>query len=67
MDDIKMDLWAAIGLSDDCEVVIGEICYWVVSQVETFSKWCELLDFLWFFEYEFEIAGVVYDCLEHMF
>ena len=66
MDDIKMDLWAAIGLSDDREEAIGEIRHWVASQAETFSKWRELPEFLRPFEHEFKIAGKAYDRLEHM-
>ena len=66
MDDIKLDLWAAIGISDDREEAVGEIRHWVASQAETFSKWRELPDFLRPFEREFKMVSATYDRQEHM-
>ena len=66
MSDIKLDLWAAIGLSDDREQAVDEVRHWVASQAESFNKWRELPDFLLPFEHEFKTASDAYDRLEHM-
>jgi 5,10-methylenetetrahydromethanopterin reductase len=66
MDDIKLDLWAAIAVSDDRDQAIDDVSHWVASQAETFSKWRELPDFLQPYKAEFEAASKVYDRLEHM-
>ena len=66
MDDIKLDLWAAIAIADDREEAANEIRHWVASQAETFSKWKSLPEFLKPFEREFAAASAAYDRLEHM-
>ena len=66
MQDIKLDLWAAISISDDHEQAVDDVRHWVGSQAETFSKWRELPDFLLPYKHEFERASQAYNRLEHM-
>jgi 5,10-methylenetetrahydromethanopterin reductase len=66
LEDIKLDLWATIAVSDDREQALSEARHWVASQAETFSQWRELPDFLRPFEQDLERAGKAYNRLEHM-
>jgi alkanesulfonate monooxygenase SsuD/methylene tetrahydromethanopterin reductase-like flavin-dependent oxidoreductase (luciferase family) len=66
LEDIKLDLWATIGVADDREQAIEEVRHWVASQAETFSHWRELPEFLLPFERDLERAAKAYNRLEHM-
>ncbi len=65
-DEIKLHLWAAIGMSDDREQARDDVGHWVASQAETFSKWKSLPDFLLPYREDFERTSDAYDRLEHM-
>jgi 5,10-methylenetetrahydromethanopterin reductase len=66
LEDIKLDLWTTIAVSDDREQAIADVRHWVASQAETFSQWRELPEFLRPFEKDLERAGKAYNRLEHM-
>lgn len=66
IDEIKFDLWANIGISDDRNQARDDVSHWVASQAETFSKWKNLPDFLVPFKDDFRRASESYNRLEHM-
>ena len=65
-DDIHMELWCNIGLSDDRAQARDDVSQWAASQAETFSKWKELPYFLKPFEEDFAKASAAYDRHEHL-
>ncbi len=65
-DDIYLELWANIGISDDRTQARDDVSHWATSQAETFDKWKLLPDFLQPFKEDFEKAGKAYDRHEHM-
>ena len=65
-DDIHMELWTNIGISDDRTQARDDVSHWATSQAETFGKWKELPDFLQPFKEDFEKAVAAYDRHEHM-
>jgi 5,10-methylenetetrahydromethanopterin reductase len=65
-DEIKIDLWSTIGISDDIEQARDDVSHWVASQAETFHMWKHKPDFLLPFTDEFKRAYESYDRLEHM-
>lgn len=64
--EIKCDLWATIGISDDREQALDDVSHWAASQAETFNKWKNLPDFLLPFKEDFKRASESYNRLEHM-
>ncbi len=65
-DEIHLELWANIGMSEDRAQARDDVSHWATSQAETFDKWKELPDFLLPFKQDFENAGKAYDRHEHM-
>ncbi len=66
LDDIKLDLWTTISMSEDRKEAIADVRHWVASQAETFSQWKKLPDFLRPYRKDLELAGEAYNRLEHM-
>jgi len=66
INEIKFDLWANIGISDDRDQARDDVSHWVASQAETFHKWKYLPDFLVPFKEDFRRASESYNRLEHM-
>jgi len=66
INEIKFDLWANIGISDDRDQARDDVSHWVASQAETFHKWKYLPDFLLPFKEDFRRASESYNRLEHM-
>jgi len=64
--EIKFDLWATIGISDDRDQARDDVSHWAASQAETFSQWKQLPEFLERFRPDFESASKSYNRLEHM-
>lgn len=66
INEIKFDLWATIGISDDRDQARDDVSHWAASQAETFSQWKHLPDFLEPFKADFQRASESYNRLEHM-
>jgi 5,10-methylenetetrahydromethanopterin reductase len=64
--EIKLHLWATIGMNDDIEQARDDCSHWAASQAETFSKWKYKPDFLQPYLEDFKRASENYDRLEHM-
>lgn len=66
LDDLEIDLWFAMSMSEDRATALDEVRPWVVSQADTFSKYKELPEFLGPFRAEITQAGRSYERLEHL-
>ena len=64
--EIKLHLWATIGINDDIEQARDDCSHWAASQAETFSKWKYKPEFMQPYLADFERASENYDRLEHM-
>ena len=66
LDDIQLDLWFPMSISDDKEQALTDIRPWVASQAETFSFWKDLPDFLEPYRDECARIGAAYDKTHHV-
>lgn len=65
-EDIVLDLWFALSMSEDRQKALDEVRPWVVSQADTFSRYKVLPDFLKPFREEIAAAGQAYERLHHL-
>lgn len=64
--EIQLDLWAAISMSEDRDEARDDVSHWAASQAETFANWKVKPDFFAKFQEDFDAAHAAYDKLEHM-
>lgn len=66
LDDVFVDLWFAISISDDIERARHDVRAWATSQARWFSRWKELPEPLRGYKEEFERAYAAYDFSDHL-
>jgi 5,10-methylenetetrahydromethanopterin reductase len=66
LEEVVVDLWFALSVSDDRERALDDVRPWVVSQADTFSRYKTLPDFLKPFREDIARAGRAYERLEHL-
>jgi 5,10-methylenetetrahydromethanopterin reductase len=66
LEDIFVDLWFGISITDDVVRGRNDVRAWVTSQSRWFSRWKELPPPLKDFEHEFQEAFARYEFSEHM-
>lgn len=66
LDDVFVDLWFGVSITDDLERARNDVRAWVTSQSRWFSRWKELPPPLKEFEHEFHEAYARYQFAEHM-
>ena len=66
LEDIQLDLWFPMSLSDNKEQALADIRPWVASQAETFSFWKALPAFLEPYRDECAKIGAAYDKKHHV-
>lgn len=65
-DELALDLWFAMSVSDDRQKGLDEVRPWAVSQADTFSRYKVLPEFLEPFRDEIARAGQAYERLDHL-
>lgn len=66
LDDIEIDVWFAISISDDAERARNDVRAWATSQARWFSQWKELPESLQTYKEEFDTAYEHYDFSGHL-
>jgi 5,10-methylenetetrahydromethanopterin reductase len=66
LNDVFVDLWFAISVSDDKQKALNDVRPWAASQARWFAHWKELPDSLKPFTKEFEHAAAAYDFSRHL-
>lgn len=66
LDDVFVDLWFAISMSDDRQKALNDVRPWAASQARWFSHWRELPPSLQPFTEDFRHAAEGYDFARHL-
>jgi len=66
LDDVTVDLWFTISLSEDRDRAIADVRPWAVSQARWFNRWKELPDALRPWQEEFRVAAAAHDFGSHL-
>lgn len=66
LDDLTVDLWFTISLSEDRDRALDDVRPWAVSQARWFHRWKRLPDALRPFTDEFRIAAEAHDFGSHL-
>jgi len=66
LDDVTVDLWFTISLSDDRDRALADVRPWAVSQARWFHRWKQLPDALQPWQDEFRIAAEAHDFGRHL-
>jgi len=66
LDDVTVDLWFTISLSDDRDRALADVRPWAVSQARWFHRWKELPDALQPWQDEFRVAAQAHDFGSHL-
>lgn len=66
LDDLEIDLWFAISVSEDREKALEDVRPWAASQARWFAKWKELPPWLQPFTEDFRHAAEAYDFARHL-
>ena len=66
IDDVEIDLWFPMSISDNKEEALADIRPWVASQAETFSYWKDLPEFLEPYRDECARIRAAYDRTHHV-
>ncbi len=66
LDDIFIDLWFAISISDDRQKALNDVRPWAASQARWFARWRELPPSLEVFTEDFRHAAEAYDFSRHL-
>jgi 5,10-methylenetetrahydromethanopterin reductase len=66
LDDLMIDLWFAISISDDRKKALDDVRPWAASQARWFAKWKDLPSSLQPFTADFWRAAEAYDFARHL-
>jgi 5,10-methylenetetrahydromethanopterin reductase len=66
LDDVTVDLWFTISLSEDRDRALADVRPWALSQARWFHRWKELPDALRPWQDEFRVAAQAHDFGSHL-
>jgi 5,10-methylenetetrahydromethanopterin reductase len=66
LENLFVDLWFTISMSDDKKKALDDVRPWAASQARWFAKWKELPEALKPFQHDFKHAAEAYDFARHL-